>query len=178
MAGNKWQGTDGSAYRTMNFINQPWGTKVDAFNKPGAHQYALKPNSNLITDSLARKTQILYQMDNSAILLKLNIVPGSTVIEAGTGSGSLSCAIAQTIQSHGRLYTFEFNQQRAEITKKFFEALGLSQVTSTWRDVVADGFGIEGLQVKADSLFLDVPNPWAAITHAKNSIKKRSCPLN
>jgi len=33
-------------------------------------------------------------MDNSAIVFKLNLVPGSTVIEAGTGSGSLSCAIA------------------------------------------------------------------------------------
>jgi len=33
-------------------------------------------------------------MDNSAILFKLNIIPGSIVIEAGTGSGSLSCAIA------------------------------------------------------------------------------------
>lgn len=55
---------------------------------------AIKPKSTLITQTLARKTQILYAMDNSAILFKLNIIPGSIVVEAGTGSGSLSCAIA------------------------------------------------------------------------------------
>lgn len=52
-------------------------------------------------------------MDNSAIVFKLDLVPGSVVVEAGTGSGSLSCAIAETIGPKGRLYTFEFNQQRA-----------------------------------------------------------------
>jgi len=73
----------------------------------------------------------------------------------------------------GRLYTFEFNKERAEITKAFFENLNKTNVTSTWRDVVSDGFHIEGVNFKADALFLDVPNPWAAITHAKNTLRKR-----
>ena len=40
-------------------------------------------------------------------------------------------------------------------------------VTSTWRDVVENGFLIEGCPIKADALFLDIPNPWAAIKHVK-----------
>jgi len=48
----------------------------------------------LVTENLARKTQILYAMDNSAIIFKLNLQPGAVVVEAGTGSGSLSCAMA------------------------------------------------------------------------------------
>lgn len=72
--------------------------------------YALQPKSTLITETLARKTQILYSMDNSAILLKLNITPGDTVVEAGTGSGSLSCAFSEVLGPTGRLYTFEFNK--------------------------------------------------------------------
>lgn len=111
-------------------------------------------------------------MDNSAILFKLNLVPGSVVIEAGTGSGSLSCAIAETIKDSGHLYTFEFNQQRAEITKQFFNDLGLKNVTSTWRDVVGNGFAVNEIEIKANALFLDVPNPWAAIEHAKRALKK------
>jgi tRNA (adenine57-N1/adenine58-N1)-methyltransferase len=81
-------------------------------------------------------------MDNSAILLKLNIVPGSIVVEAGTGSGSLSCAFSETIKDKGHLFTFEFNKQRAEITKQFFLDLGLINITSTWRDVVNNGFAV------------------------------------
>ena len=56
--------------------------------------------------TLARKTQILFHMDNSAIVFKLGLKLGSTVIEAGTGSGSLSCAIAETIGEKGHLFTF------------------------------------------------------------------------
>jgi tRNA A58 N-methylase Trm61 len=32
---------------------------------------------------------------------------------------------------------------------------------------VSDGFKIEGTMFYADALFLDVPNPWCAIHHAK-----------
>ena len=120
IAGNKMQTSEGGAFRHLNFVNQPWGVKVEAYNKPDKFIRAIKPTSTLITETLARKTQILYPMDNSAIVFKLDLVPGSIVVEAGTGSGSLSCAITETIGEEGHLYTFEFNQQRAEVTKKFF----------------------------------------------------------
>lgn len=77
-----------------------------AHNKPNQHVYPLFPKSTLITETLARKTQILYSMDNSAILLKLNVESGNIVVEAGTGSGSLSCAFSETLGKDGRLYTF------------------------------------------------------------------------
>lgn len=47
-------------------------------------------------------------------------------------------------------------------------------ITSTWRDVVNDGFRLEGVNYKADALFLDVPNPWAAIHHVKQTLKRRT----
>lgn len=98
-------------------VNKPWGSKISAFNKYGVSLHVLEPKSTLITDTLARKTQILYPMDNSAIIFKLDIHPGSIIIEAGTGSGSLSCAISEAIQDSGHLYTFEFNKERAILTK-------------------------------------------------------------
>jgi tRNA (adenine57-N1/adenine58-N1)-methyltransferase len=53
-----------------------------------------------------------------------------------------------------------------------FEDLKKPNITSNWRDVVQDGFSIQGIEIGADALFLDVPNPWAAITHAKKALKK------
>ena len=82
-------------------------------------------------------------MDNSAILLKLNIKPGDIVVEAGTGSGSLSCAISETIGEKGRLFTFEFNKERAQITSELFRDLNMKNIKSTWRDVVENGFTVE-----------------------------------
>jgi tRNA (adenine57-N1/adenine58-N1)-methyltransferase len=48
-------------------------------------------------------------MDISAIIFKLNIMPGDVVVEAGTGSGSLTSTIATSLKESGHLYTFEFN---------------------------------------------------------------------
>ena len=39
--------------------------------------------------------------------------------------------------------------------------------------MVSEGFGVNGMEVQADALFLDVPNPWAAIGHTKRALKKR-----
>jgi tRNA (adenine57-N1/adenine58-N1)-methyltransferase len=56
--------------------------------------HVLKPNPYLITETVAHKTQILFQMDISMILLMLDIRPGRSVVESGTGSGSLTSSIA------------------------------------------------------------------------------------
>lgn len=45
----------------------------------------LEASPVLITETLAHKTQILYEMDIAMILMKLNILPGSNVVESGTG---------------------------------------------------------------------------------------------
>lgn len=39
-----------------------------------------------MTETLAHKTQILYDMDISTIIMKLNITPGSIVVESGIKS--------------------------------------------------------------------------------------------
>ena len=39
---------------------------------------------------------------------------------------------------------------------------------------MSEGFAINGVYIAADALFLDVPNPWAAIKHAKRALKKRN----
>lgn len=68
------------------------------------------------------------------------------------------------------MYTFEYHEERANEAKKEFERHDLtSLVTVTHSDVCESGFGLEN---KADAIFLDLPNPWKAISHAKISLKK------
>ena len=74
----------------------------------------LHPTPELWTLALPHRTQILYTADISLVCLQLELRPGSVVLECGTGSGSMSHAIARTIAPSGHLYTFEFHQQRED----------------------------------------------------------------
>jgi tRNA (adenine57-N1/adenine58-N1)-methyltransferase len=71
------------------------------------------------------------------------------------------------------VFTFEYHQQRADMARADFEKLGLAQfVTVTHRDAVANGFALgEKLAHWADAVFLDLPNPSAAIGHAVAALK-------
>lgn len=59
--------------------------------------------------------------DISLILLELDIKPGSVVVEAGTGSGSLSHSIIRALRPNGHLHTFEFHELRSTLAKCEFE---------------------------------------------------------
>eukprot|EP00828_Plagiopyla_frontata_P047916 TRINITY_DN9004_c0_g1_i1.p1 TRINITY_DN9004_c0_g1~~TRINITY_DN9004_c0_g1_i1.p1 ORF type:complete len:362 (-),score=67.50 TRINITY_DN9004_c0_g1_i1:175-1260(-) len=167
-----------SHFSHQQFIGKTPGSIISSKKKPSCKVIILRPDPVLITETLFHKTQILYQTDIAFVLMKLNIIPGSIVVESGTGSGSLSQAIASAIQESGHLYTFEFNQDRVENAKQFFIKLGLKNVTVIQRDASQ---GFQPLQeppehdfIQCNSVFLDLPNPWDAIKHAKVVLKSNS----
>ena len=88
--------------------------------------HLLPPTPELWTGALPHRTQILYIADISAVCLQLDLLPGQRVIEAGTGSGSLSHALARAVGARGELHTFEFNAQRAKLAATEFLANGLA----------------------------------------------------
>ncbi|KAJ9592137.1 hypothetical protein L9F63_001365 [Diploptera punctata] len=105
------------------------------------------------------------------IITQLEIKPGSVVIEAGTGSGSLSHALIRCIKPNGHLHTFDFHEHRVSVAKEEFASHGLAKyVTVQQRDVCQNGFGDE-LNGKADAVFLDLPHPWEAVPHALAAMK-------
>ncbi|KAF6748492.1 tRNA methyltransferase complex GCD14 subunit [Ephemerocybe angulata] len=173
---NKW-----GQYPHNAFIGLPYGSKVRSSapsnsgrgGPTGGFLYILRPTPELWTLALPHRTQILYIADISFVVNWLNIGPGKRVVEAGTGSGSFSHSVARTVGREGRLFTFEFHEQRAMKAKAEFEKHGLSPglVTLQHRNVCKDGFG-EGIEDSIDAVFLDLPAPWEAIPHAKKVLRK------
>jgi tRNA (adenine57-N1/adenine58-N1)-methyltransferase catalytic subunit len=126
----------------------------------------LSPTPELWTKALQMRTQILYRPDISMITGRLDVKPGSVIVEAGTGSGSLSMSFVRALLPTGKLFTYEFNEARANQAQKEFQMLGLGQfVVSEHRDVVQSGLGHKEME-KANGVFLDLPNPWAVIKSA------------
>lgn len=105
------------------------------------------------------------------ILANLGVKPGSIVLETGTGTGSLSTAFINALQPSGRLYTFEYHNERSKAAAVDFDRNGLSPwVTVSHRDTIRTGFPSE-LDGQADAVFLDLPAPWDVVTFAKTALK-------
>lgn len=159
--------TNYGALKIANLIGKKFGTRVQLSK---GYAYVLYPTPELWTKTLPHRTQIIYATDISLILMQLELKPGSVVIESGTGSGSLSHSILRTIAPSGHLHTFDFHEQRVEAAKKEFQDHNLADfVTVKQRDVCQNGFDLENV---ADAVFLDLPHPWDAISHAKKALKK------
>ncbi|XP_037274794.2 tRNA methyltransferase 61 [Rhipicephalus microplus] len=154
------------ALKHDDVIGRTYGTKVLC---SCGYVYVLRVTPELWTLTLPHRTQILYTRDISLVTLQLDLKPGSVVCEAGTGSGSMTHALARTVAPNGHVYTFDFHEHRAQVAQKEFQEHGLnSVVTCAHRDICQDGFGIEGL---ADAVFLDLPHPWKAVDAAASALK-------
>lgn len=154
-----------------DIVGAKWGDKVRTRTGMGS-LVMLRPTPELWTESLPHRTQIIYSTDAAAISFRLGVKPGDVVVESGTGSGSMSHHFIRCLQPTGHLYTFEFNQDRADMAKAEFARHSLDYaVTVECRDVCALGFG-DKLNGLCDSIFLDLPCPWLAIRFARQALKQ------
>lgn len=149
-------------YRHNDIIGKQFGCRMYSHNQKMAITL-LAPTPELWTLSLPHRTQILYSSDISLVCLMLELAPGSVVIESGTGSGSLSHALARAVGLTGHVHTHEFHKERCEKAAEEFKVHGLQDTISCYhRNVCEAGFAVEG---SATAVFLDLPCPWEAIPH-------------
>ena len=148
-----------------DLIGKPWGTRITSHK--GNPFYLLQPALADLIRGIPRSTQIMYPKDIGFILITMGIGPGSTVVEAGTGSGGLTTAFAYTVGREGHIYSYDYREEQQKTAIKNIEKFGLSdRVTFKIRDI-SEGFDESGV----DALFLDVPNPYDYLDQVKNTLK-------
>jgi len=148
-----------------DLIGLPWGTQV--FSHLGAPFFLLQPAlADLLLD-LKRNTQILYPKDIGFILVTMGIGPGQKVLEAGTGSGSMTIALAHAVGAGGNVVSYEQREEMQNLARKNITRVGLaSRVDFKLRDI-QEGFD----ETDADAFFLDVPNPYDYIQQVRAALK-------
>ena len=157
-------------------LGRPLGGRVyardggSARRSRGGFVEVLRWTPELWTRALRHRTQILYFADCAAIVAQLGLRPGAVVIESGTGSGSLTAALARAVAPHGRVHSFDFNAGRAAAAAADVAALGLASVVTPRQGDACAGFGRD-LDGTADAVFLDLPSPWDALPHAHAALK-------
>jgi len=148
-----------------DLIGKPWGTQV--FSHMGSPFFLLQPSLADLLNDLPRNTQILYPKDIGFVLVTMGIGPGKKVIEAGTGSGSMTIALAYNVSAEGQVISYEVRPEMQSLAKKNLERVGLAaRVDFKLRDI-AEGFD----ETDADAFFLDVPNPYDYISQVRAALK-------
>lgn len=146
-------------------IGKRWGETAETHL--GYHYQILPPSLEQLVRSIRRATQIVYPKEIGYMLMKMNIGPGTRIVEAGTGSGGLTLALARMVMPHGHVYTYEVRPEMQSLAQKNLASLGLEQyVTFKVRDI-AEGFDEQGV----DALFLDVREPWDYLRHVHAALK-------
>lgn len=148
-----------------DLIGKPWGSQV--FSHTGAPFFLLQPSISDLINELPRTTQILYPKDIGYILIQMGIAPGQTVMEAGTGSGGMTIALAAAVGAQGKVISYEQKTDVQNLARKNLERVGLaSRVTFKLRDI-QEGFD----ETEADAFFLDLQNPYDYIPQVRNALK-------
>ncbi|HNE05564.1 MAG TPA: tRNA (adenine-N1)-methyltransferase, partial [Anaerolineales bacterium] len=148
-----------------DLIGKPWGSQI--FSHTGAPFFLLQPSMSDILNELPRNTQILYPKDIGYILIQMGISEGQTVLEAGTGSGSMTISMATAVGPNGRIVSYEKTPDTQNLAKKNLQRIGLaSRVDFKLRDI-QEGFD----ETDADAFFLDVQNPFDYIQQVRATLK-------
>lgn len=146
-------------------IGVVWGSQVETHL--GKRFTLLQPALDDLLRDIERNTQVVYPKDIGYILLNLGIGPGSQVLEAGTGSGAMTVALAHAVGPQGHVFSYERRPEVQAVARRNLARLGLAdRVTLTLRDIT-DGFDETDMQ----SVFLDLPNPENYLVQVRTALQ-------
>lgn len=136
-------------------IGAPEGSVVTSTN--GDPFLVLRP---LLIDyvlSMPRGAQVIYPKDAAQIVHEGDIFPGATVLEAGAGSGALTCSLLRAVGPTGRVISYEVRDDHAVHAARNVDTF-FGQRPDNWDLVIADLADYDGPQ--ADRVVLDMLSPW------------------
>ncbi len=146
-------------------IGQPEGSVVKATN--GDQFLVLRP---LLVDyvmSMPRGAQVIYPKDAAQIVHEGDIFPGAWVLEAGAGSGAMTCSLLRAVGPTGRVISYDKRDDHAEHAERnvvsFFGAR-----PENWDLVIGDVADFSGGQV--DRVVLDMLAPWEVLDAAASAL--------
>jgi tRNA (adenine57-N1/adenine58-N1)-methyltransferase len=132
---------------------------VVVHSNTGARLLCLRPRLADFVLKMPRGAQVIYPKDVGAILVQADIAPGTRVLEAGTGSGSLTLALCRAVGPEGRVVSYElredFHATAAANLETYYGKLPdwLDLRQSDVRDVASTGEAF-------DRVVFDLPEPW------------------
>jgi tRNA (adenine57-N1/adenine58-N1)-methyltransferase len=147
-----------------SLIGSRYGTPVRS--SLGVDFVALKPALRDFIFKAQRKTQIMYPKDVALIVMFSGIGPGSRVVEAGTGAGALTTALAFYVKPRGHIYSYDVRPEFQEIARKNLRKAELERYVELKSKDITRGIA----ERHVDAVVLDLATPWLVIPHAYSAL--------
>ena len=145
-------------------IGTPEGSVITSAGK--TDYLALRP---LLTDyvlSMPRGAAVIYPKDAAQIVHWGDIFPGARVLEAGAGSGALTCSLLRAVGPTGSVLSYEVRQDHADHAVRNVDTF-FGTRPANWELRVADLAEHEG---EVDRIVLDMLEPWSVIDTVANAL--------
>jgi tRNA (adenine57-N1/adenine58-N1)-methyltransferase catalytic subunit len=138
----------------------------------GTPYVALRPLLADFTLAMKRGAAVVYPKDAAQIVAMADVFPGAQVIEAGAGSGALTCWLLRAAGECGSVTSFERRTDFAEIARRNVAGF-FGTVPAAWRLVIGgfDAGAVSSLPADhADRVILDMLAPWDCLDAAARAL--------
>jgi tRNA (adenine57-N1/adenine58-N1)-methyltransferase len=138
-------------------IGLPEGSVVKSTN--GDPFLVLRP---LLVDyvmSMPRGAQLIYPKDAAQIVMEGDIFPGARVLEAGAGSGAMTCSLLRAVGPGGRVTSYEMRADHAEHARRNVETY-FGGAPANWQLIIGDVAEADLADGCIDRVVLDMLAPW------------------
>ena len=144
-------------------IGGPEGVVVTSVG--GTAYLALRPLLNEFTVTMPRQAAVVYPKDAAQILMAADIFPGARVVEAGAGSGALTCSLLRAVGPTGRVRSYERRDEFAAQARRNVESF-FGTAPPAWELTVGDlveSLAAEAPGTEIDRVVLDMLAPWECV---------------
>ena len=118
-------------------------------------------------ESLERGPQIITPKDASTMVFRLGLRSGSTVLEAGVGSGALTIALLNYVTPTGKVISVEVREDFANRARRNIVRTGLESSSI----IRIEGRETYDVGTMVDAVALDMPDPALALSNVGRFLK-------
>jgi tRNA (adenine57-N1/adenine58-N1)-methyltransferase len=148
-------------------IGLPEGSVVKSAN--GDPFLVLRP---LLVDyvlSMPRGAQVVYPKDAAQIVHEGDIFPGARVLEAGAGSGALTCSLLRAVGPDGQVISYDVRADHAEHARRNVETF-FGCAPANWQLIISDVAEADLAAGSIDRVVLDMLAPWEVLDQVSRAL--------
>jgi tRNA (adenine57-N1/adenine58-N1)-methyltransferase catalytic subunit len=142
-----------------DLIGAPEGSVVMSTANTG--YLAFRPLLADFVLSMPRGAQVIYPKDAAQIVGFGDVGPGMRVLEAGAGSGALTCSLLRAVGSGGSVTSYERREDFADVARGNVGAF-FGEVPGNWSLRLGD-LAEHPAEEVVDRVVLDMLEPWAVL---------------